>query len=133
MSKNEKETDLNSLFGIDKETLDKSKDIRPILNLGELKVNDFVKVEFIENEPKKIETPNSKFGKTSRVILVKTLEDGLECSLFMSSKSLSLGIAKVWESNNKQLKGIKVLIKKSIVDYKEFGANNCYNVQQIEE
>lgn len=128
--------DLNKLFGIDKETLEKSKDIKPILDLGAMKDNSIVRVEFSEKEPREVETPNSKYSKTARVISVKDITEGeqnsLEYSLFLSAKTLSLGVAKIWEKHNFDLTGVKAVIKKTKAVFKEFGENTAYNIQEVE-
>lgn len=128
-------TDIKKLFGVDQETIDKSKDIKPVLDLGSLDLNSVVKVEFTEKEPKEIETPNSKYNKVSKVISVKDITHGenLEYSLFLSAKSLSLGIARIYQKHGNDLTGVKVLIKKTKTIYKDYGENIAYNIQEIPE
>lgn len=133
--KNEKQEEKLNVFGIDEETIQKSINIRPILDLGQLQTGDIVKVEFLEDEPKIIETPNSKFQKTARVIAVKEISivgAELEYSLFLSSKSLALGINRLYVRNGNKLASVKAIIKKDKAVYKDFGENTCYNVQQLQ-
>ena len=125
-----KEDRLSKLFGIDRATLDKSKDIKPILDLSKLEENETIVVTFLDKEPHIIETPNSKFSKTARIISVKD-ENNLEYSLFLSAKSLSLGVGKLWESNNNDLTNVRAIIKKTTAIYKEFGENTAYNIQEM--
>ena len=121
-------------FGIDTETLNKAKDIRPILQLGKnMAYNIAHKVMFQEKLPREIDTPNSPYKDKSRVINVVDLDTQLEYSLFVSSRTLAMGISRIWKAHNEDLTDIKVRIIKSRVIFKEFGENDCYNVQEIKD
>jgi hypothetical protein len=138
-----KQSDLFSIFGIDKATFEKSKDILPTFNLGELPVGSKVVLRFLESVPKEIEVM-SKFAKKkvlTKVIKVfvdtvfKANSDGtlteipygFEYSLWLSSKSLSLGLLKI-AYNSETLQDAKVTISIGTADYKDFGENRCYSV-----
>lgn len=138
IKKEEKQTDLETLFGITKELVDKSKDILPVLDLGNADIGSKFKIEFIESKPRIIETPNSDFSDTAKVINVKEIslgneefEGAVKYSLFLSSKSLALGVGKLWIEHNKDLEGVKCLISVGETNYKKFGKNRCYTVQEI--
>jgi len=136
---NEQKNKLSELFGVDKETLDKSKNILPVLDLGKMEIGTKVKVEFLEDAPREIKTPNNQYGnETAKVINVKEIslgegedEGAVKYSLFLSSKSLALGVARVYVENKESLLGTKVLITISETVYKTFGLNRCYIVQQL--
>lgn len=127
----EKDTTLE-LFGVESASVEKSLDIKPIYNLGKsFPYNQALEIEFLEDAPKIVETPNSKFKESSRVISILDLTTNLEYSLFLSSKTLSLGVAKLYKLNNNSLKGIRARIIKTTAKFKDFGENDCYVVQQI--
>lgn len=126
------------LFGVSSESVEKSKDIVPTFDLNKsLKDGETVRVQFTEDEPRTVDTPNSKYQKSANVIGVKVYNDmsdktGLNYSLFLSSKSLSLGVARLWEKHNRKLKNVFAIIKKTTAVYKEHGENTAYNVQEVE-
>jgi hypothetical protein len=150
-----KENDFKA-FGIDKETFVKSKDILPTFDLGELKENSTVYLTVLDKKPQPI-THKAKFPKgkikegdemETPVLTVnvhkvsvpdKDSEMGLldisfeeKFTLWLSSKSLSLGFAKIFEDNSEDLTGIKAKIKVTTAIYKKFGENRCYQVSQTD-
>lgn len=135
-------------FGLTSETYEKSKDILPTFDLGKLSDGSIVILKFLDDLPKEIEVKN-KFAKKgdsktiiSRVIPVNVdtvfnmTKDGIkeipynqDCSLWLSSKSLSIGVAKIAENHNDSLKGVKVKISIGMAEYK-LGLNRCYTVSE---
>lgn len=127
----EKQKTVSDLFGITDDELEKSKNIKPNLDLGTMEINSQIMVEFLDTEPIEVETPQGKYSKSALVIGVKLLDGtNAEYSLFLSSKTLRLGVAKLYDES-KNLIGQKVIIKKTRVNFKNFGENDCYNVIKI--
>jgi len=125
-------TEVFKLFGVKEETVKKAQDIKPVLKLGkDMPYNVPLQIEFMESAPKTVETPNSKFDTSANVITVLDLVTKIEYSMFVSSKTLALGVAKLWTAHNHDLKGVKAQIIKTTAVYKDFGENECYNVQEI--
>lgn len=137
------------LFGVDKDLVEKTKDILPTFDLGKLEVGASAIIEFLEDEPTKVKhkTPYKKEEIETPVIKIKvdTLyrprenqEDGLieipmnsDMTLWLSSQSLSLGIARIYIDNNNSLKGKKAKISIGTANYKDYGENRCYRVSQV--
>lgn len=144
-----KQSDLFEAFGIDKETFEKSKDILPTLDLGELETGSEVYIQFLESMPIKEVEHQSKFGNKGEKVKTKVLTVSVEKilrqtdsekleipigekqTLWLSSKSLRLGIMRIASENNNNLEGLKVVIKKGLATYKQYGENTCYNVVQL--
>lgn len=125
-------SEMQELWGLDEETVEKAMEINPVLKLGrDFPYNTPLDIEFTEDKAKEVETPNSDYGDKSTVINVRDLVTNIDYSMFLSSKSLRLGVAKLWVANNKSLIGVKARIVKTQVEYKKFGLNDCYTVQQI--
>lgn len=132
-----------SKFGLDKETIEKSIDVLPTFDLGKLELGCHVYMTVLEREPKEVEV-NDKFTngkKTTRCINVfvekvirangEEVAYGENMNLWLSSKSLAIGFFKAYEENNKSLKDVMVKITIGETEYKKFGTNRCYTVNQI--
>lgn len=141
MTQEENQKKFSDLFGVDYETVQLSKKILPTLNLGKLKEGSRIKIEFTESCPRMILTPNNPYGaETAKVINVKEISLGdteeqgaLEYSMFLSSKSLAMGVAVIYDNNNFDLKGCRAVITVSTAEYKNYGENRCYIVQEIKQ
>lgn len=141
------------VYGITEEDLEKSKDINPTLNLGKFEEGAMLDLTILDKEPKFVKHKN-KFKQSAKdsdeketpvlnVVLhtvYRPQEDKTflnvpmndeKYSLWLSSKSLSLGLARIAKETLGNLENIKVRIKISLTDYKEFGTNRCYNVTTI--
>ena len=142
-------------FNVDSETYDKSKDIKPVFDLGKMEVGDKVYIEFLNDSPKKVSHKN-KFRKSDSepetietpVIEISVYQvirkDNEEekgyitvpfnkerFSLWLSSSSLRIGLSRLSVAHAGKLKGVKAIISVSEADYKKFGKNRCYNVSEI--
>lgn len=138
-----------NILGVDKDLVEKAKDILPTLDLGTLEVGEVVYLQVLSEEPKEV-THKNKFKKnkkdpdeiTTKVInvfvekIIRADEDKTEVTigdkqaLWLSSKSLALGISRVLEENEDKLLGLKLKIEIGKAIYKEFGENRCYNVSE---
>ena len=144
MAKTKEQDDLFGLYGITEEAYTKSKDILPTFELGKLNVGSRVVLTFLDETPRKMNVANKykKGEKTETSVIsvyVDTVfnmgKDGvlievpmrMNYSLWLSSKSLALGILKVHKSVG-TLKGQKVTLSIGTAEYKDFGENRCYSV-----
>ena len=134
---------LSELLGFDNETLMKAKSILPTFDLGKMEVGSKIILQILDL-PKEVETKDKYKGgmkktKVLPVLIQKIIRgDGLEIAdnekygLWLSSKSLSLGIAKLSESDSaEEIIGKKILIRVGMAEYKGFGENRCYNVNEL--
>lgn len=147
-----KNDEIETLFGVSKESIEKSKNIYPTLELGKLEENSIVFGVVCEEKPNNVKHKN-KFKKKGEpeeletpvlIVFVDTIKrrtsDGEivelpiqeKQSLWLSSKSLSLGFAKLYEENSRNLKDIGFKITISTADYKEYGENTCYRVSKFD-
>jgi len=145
----------NNLFGIDRETYEKSKDIVPTFELGKIGDKGIVELTVLSENPILIEHkakyPDAEKGiKEGELMKTPTLLVAIEkvirndgnnelldipynmekFTLWLSSKSLALGLMRLHEDNNKSLKGVRAKIRIGKTDYKKFGENTCYTVSQ---
>ena len=136
-------------YGIEPMVFEKSKDILPSLDLGKFDIGTKIFISFLESEPKEIEVKNKfrtseKEPETKQAKIISVYVDriinaegqnipyGLKYGMFLTSKSLALGIAKIASNlETWDLLGVKVMIQVSEVDYKNFGTNRCYNVTAL--
>ncbi len=145
-------------FGIDQKTLDKSGDIFPPFDLSGLEDGAKIFIKFVSQKPKVVEhkdiyardedgkkIPDAKKNTGVLEIFVEKVarpqDDGSfldvdyneTFSLWLSSKSLSIGIAKISQEHNYNLEGVKAKIHKGKAQYKDFGENTCYSVSEVKE
>lgn len=132
-------------FGINKEEFEKTKDILPTFDFSNLAVGESVVLTIDEETPKPVEHENKfKKGENTKTFVlpvivhqVNRLGDHNEpfvvpmndekMTLWLSSKSLSMNLVKIFEETGK-VKGTTVKIVKSSAIYKNYGENTCYNV-----
>lgn len=141
------------LFGITKDELNQSKDILPTLDMGKkLEDESRLVLTFIEDKPKLVNVRDvmSKDKDARRDVpsigiflheVHRPQADGKHLiipmnekyNMFLSSKTLRLGIGKIFDSHQENLKDVKVKIHKTKADFKGYGENTCYTVSEIEE
>ena len=151
-----------ALFGVDKKAVEKSGEIFPTLELGKLEQEAKV-FGVIEQEKPKVVEHSKKFNLSDKEkeqkakgedVKIKTsvlnlfvnkierpqsdgsflpVEMNETYSLWLSSKSLGLGLGKIAEEHDGNLKGVKIKIHKGKAEYKEFGENTCYSVSEVKE
>lgn len=133
-----------NILGIDEETIEKSKNIHPTLELGKLDVGDMVFVTVLDKEPTEVEHEDT-FNKgqmiKTKVLTVLTerviradgtdIPMGEKNALWLSSKVLRIGLSTAMEENNNELEGLKVSIKVGMATYKQ-GENRAYSVSRID-
>lgn len=68
--------------------------------------------------------------KTSEMLEVPYNNE--QYSLWLSSKSLSMGLARIYQENENSLKNMDVKITIGKANYKQFGENTCYRVSKIQ-
>lgn len=137
---------LFDVYGVSEESFNKSKDILPTLDIGKLEVGSRVLLTFLDDAPKlvsieskfqkkKVDTPVIRvlvdtifrMEKDGRLLEIPT---GMNYSLWLSSKSLAMGVLKVHQAHG-TLKDIKISISIGMTDYKDFGENRCYTAQEV--
>lgn len=143
----DKQEDLG-IFGVTPEEVERSKDILPTFDIGQIETGSKVVMTILDKKPRDIEHRNiykrkgESDKKTTPVlkVFVDTIfrfadNEYIEIpikenqTLWLSSKSLSLGLAKIFTKNNGSLEGEKITIYIGTADYKDYGENRCYNVQ----
>lgn len=130
-------------FGVTKEELEKGKDFMPSLKLSTLEVGEAINITFLADKPRKVEYEKDGKQESFNVIKIKlnqritkvgeVLEIDSEYELPMSSKTLTLGIARIADKYNFKLSDKKIKIKVDMTEYKDYGENRCYRVSEINE
>lgn len=119
-------------FGLSKAEADKVKDITPSFDLGELKFNESVTFKILDNETKEVKYKDDKGKEQSRQVLrVLNIEDNLECTLWLSSKSLKMEFYKLASKLNGNIKNVTVKITPRQYTHKEFGKTKAYVVREV--
>jgi len=159
MKKTEEQKKKNSIMdvsklGITQEEIEKAEEIKESFDFTNLALNDVVTFEFISNDVNEVLTTaknsneKKKIKKGDKVLTpcinVKVIslqnKDGLHVlddenkiyNLWLSSKTLALGIGKISLYNKDRengLIGLRFEVKKSKASFKE-GENTCYIVNQ---
>lgn len=130
-------TEQKKIFGLTEEELQKSMDILPTLDLGKMPIGTKLFLKFAEKEPREIELKEKgKYGQSSAwVINIDDFTLGentvLKYTMFLSAKTLRLAVIKLWKNNDENLENIKIQLIVGSAEFKEFGENRCYTVQQI--
>ena len=134
---------LSEMLGIDTDTMNKSKDIIPTFDLSSLGVGDKAIMQAIaEPNPVVWEDKREKVKKTSMVLPVVVEKvvraDGTELpynekyGIWLSSKSLAMGIARLTENDYVQeLVGKRFIVKVGLATYKNYGEARCYHVNAL--
>jgi len=146
----DKQQNLKNVFDID--TTQEIKDYPPAVVL-EKNENASVKLEFLEDFPRRIELKESEQDREDRektnaklkaagkplvappsapIILVKNLTTGTEESLWLSAKSIQRPILGLIQRKGK-LKGIKIVLSRRVFNVKKYGDVLGYAVREIKE
>lgn len=126
---------VKDLFGVSEEELEKTEKIIPSFNYGDyLKNNAFVEFEFSESAPREIEVPDDeeKTGKRKAKVITITFL-GTEYTLWLSAKTVRMGVAQIWKNNNGDLTGVKVRMTCSKAKHEKYGEYTAYGLQEIKE
>lgn len=134
MAKNEEK--LNA-FGLTQEEAESVKDFKPTLNLGTLAVGQSKRLKVLSEEPREVERDeeveeNGKkktVKKKDLVVECVDFDTGMECTLWLSSKSLRLEFYKVFK-NAGTLKNINVIVGVREYKHEKYGTTRGYTVQQ---
>lgn len=121
--------DTKELFGLDK-NIDEVKSVPPTLNLGEIQIGNEIKVEVISAEPKEQEFKDRTSGELKKQNLIRVIHDGVEKTIWLSSKTLAKGFAKVYEKSG-TLKNKKVVIKVREYKHPKYGRMRAYDVLEV--
>lgn len=142
-------TEIKNLFGVTEEEIEKSKDILPSFDLGKIERDSKIFVTVLSKEPEMVEhTDNFSENKDQKIktpvlkvkvnkVLRYTNKENIEIpydepfTLWLSSKSLSLGFAKIFANNNGNLENVDCVIRVTSAVYKKYGENRCYDVTEI--
>lgn len=123
----EKQKTIKDIFGFDEEQI---KDLKPLLNLQKMEIGTEVVVTILSEEPREVDV-DGKFGNNKAKMIDVLNESAEEMALFCGSKSMLLGLAKIYKRNN-TLKNTKVKISIQEVEFKK-GLNRCYIVEELSE
>jgi hypothetical protein len=123
---------LSEMMGISDKEIVNMQGFKPIFKLGQI---DSISLEFTEAQPHKIVIKDKETNKDKEleVIGCKIFGDSFEYLLPLSAKTLRIGLANVLYNNNFNLSGAKVVIRKDKAEFKGWGENTCYRVQEIKE
>ena len=124
------EKEINALFGVTSEDVEKGDDIIPSLNLKALLEGEsHVDVEIVESKPREIEFTDKEGEKVKAPVITVNYED-TEFTLWLSAKTMRMGFARLFRDNNGNLKGVKARITSKEATHAKFGKYNAYNVQE---
>lgn len=123
-------------FGLTEEEAKKTKDITPTFNLGDLNVGESAHFTILSEKPKELEIPDKeetkKQGKPikKKVKALKALDKltGMEVTLWLSAKSLSMGFFNVFKKEG-TLKDKDVVIAVREYDHPVYDKTRAYSVQ----
>ena len=118
------------MLGLKKEEIESQKDFKPIFKLSEISTQSF---EFTEEKPHTIKITEKETGieRSLEVISVKLVGDEYEFLLPLSAKTLRIALVGILIETGFNLKGRQIVIRRTTVEYKKWGENNCYRVQLI--
>lgn len=130
-------TDANGYekFGLTKEEQDKLKDFKPTLNLSSIKVDESIDLEILDAEPREVEVEDQEDStkkKKELVIEAVDLRNGLQVSVWLSSKSLRMEFLKIYNKNG-TLKKKKVRVGVREYEHPKYKKRvKAYTAQEIE-
>lgn len=120
-------------FGVTKEELDATQDINPTLRIAQYFENhSYMDVTFTQAKPEMVKVKDDKGKEEERPVISVDL-DGVEYSLWLSAKTLRLGVGKVANEHGFDLDGVTVRITQTPAHHETYGDYNAYNVQEISE
>lgn len=127
----------NWLEDLDPESLKRSievGEIYPKLNIPPIpegmESGKVVRVQILENEPKRVESEKFKFGKVAFVIPVLNLEDEITYSFWLP-RSAKFKLAVLFRQY-KTLKGLKIGVWKEKAELEKYPKATVYNIQLLE-
>jgi hypothetical protein len=126
------ENEIRQSMGLSDKDIEKYKEFKPLLKISEL---DVISVEVISKTPYEITFTDKKTEEKKKIaaIDVKVVGDEFVYALPLSSKTLRLSLFAIFKKHNFKIEGLKLAIKRTVVEYAKWGENNCYRVQEIEE
>lgn len=124
-------------FGLTKEEAESVKDFKPTLNLGTLEVGQSKRLKVLSEEPREVEREEEveEDGETKTVkkkdLVIECVDadTGMECTVWLSSKSLRMEFYKVYK-NAGTLKNIDVIVGVREYKHEKYGKSRGYTVQQ---
>lgn len=138
----EKDQKLSEMLGIKKEDIEHQKDLLPVFNLSKVAVGGMVFIQIL-SEPQKVswidkDTDEQKEGSIINIVVEKvrqldgvTVDFGDKYALWLTSKTLAMGMIRLAENDNpKTLLGKRAIIKVGTAVYKK-GENRCYSVSEL--
>jgi|WetSurMetagenome_2_1015567.scaffolds.fasta_scaffold361845_2 hypothetical protein len=118
-------------LGLTEKQVKEYKEFKPWLKLSEVEVITLI---IKTKTPYKIEFEDKKTGekKTIMALDVNIEGDNFIYVLPLSATTLRMGLINIMQRHKFDLTDVKVSIKRSVVEFKKFGENNCYRVQEVE-
>lgn len=115
----------------DKENIEKSKEIIPTMNLGEMPVGHSENLTIAIDEPFMVDFEEKQKDGTmkKRTEPVITVLDrlGTKCNIWLSAKSLKYEFFKLQEENE-SLNGLKVVLKVREYQHETYGKTRGYSI-----
>lgn len=113
----------------DKEKIDKSKDIIPTFNLGDLPVNHEEQFTIAIDEPFMVDFEQD--GEQRREPVITVIDRfGMKFNIWLTAKSLKYEFFKLQESHE-SLKDLKVNLKVREYNHEKYGKTRGYSIQEI--
>lgn len=122
----------NEVFGLTKEETAKLKDFKPTLNLGNLKVNESVRLQILDDKPREVEVDDQKTkGAKKKELVIEAVDksNGLQVTVWLSAKSLRMEFLKIYTKNN-TLKNKHVIVGVREYDHPKYKKVKAYTVQE---
>lgn len=124
-------------YGLTPEEAKKTKDITPTYNMGDLKVGQTAHFRILSDKPDLVEVldkqESSKQGKEiktkQRVLKAYDKATGMEVTIWLSSKSLSMGFLNIARNNNNSLLDVDVVVSVRVYEHPMYGKTRAYGVQ----
>ena len=119
-----------SMLGLKQDEVEQYREMKPILKLSHI---DSIAVEVISPQPYTIKFKDKKTNeeKEFKALDVQLVGDTFGYAMPLSSKTLRLGLSAILRKHNFNLEGVKLSIKRSVIEFEKWGENNCYTVQEI--
>ena len=116
-------------LGLSEKDVSEFKEYKPFFKLSEIEVQDF---EIKSKIPYEVKITDKKTQEVRRFMAVDAVMDGdsFVYALPLSSKTLSMGFINILQRHKMDLTGVKISIKRSVIEYGKWGENNCYRVQE---
>jgi hypothetical protein len=107
-----------------------SADYRPKYPSLKFSDSDQKIIKIIEDKPHRVDW--IKNGEAGTALLLVVEYDKVRYNLWLHATTLKLGLAKVWNNHNKDMKDVWVKVSTFLYNHKKYGKVRFYNVEEIE-